>query len=103
MTQFGIEVELAVLLGLMVVGATIFAPFEVETKAWRKMLKWSLVIGLTLGLTGPLGHWASVVPVLMGGAGFAFHLYWCRRNGIHPIRATPRREYYRLRGWQWPE
>ena len=23
--------------------------------------------------------------------------------GIDPLRATPRRKYYELRGWTWPE
>ena len=103
MAQLGIELELAVLLGALVVGASVFAAFEVETPAWRKLLKWSVMIGLTLALTGPLGHWASAVPVALGGLGLTYHVYWCRKNGIHPLRATPRRRYYELRGWTWHE
>ena len=30
-----------------------------------------------------------------------FHFVWCRRHGIDPLRATPRRRYYELRGWTW--
>jgi len=43
--------------------------------------------------------------VLLGAgvAGAAFHMVWCRRNGIHPWNATPRRRYYELRGWVWRE
>jgi hypothetical protein len=103
MAQFGIELELAVLLFILLVGANVFAPFEVETPAWRKMLKWSLVIGLTLGLTGPLGHWALAVPIGLGSLGLTFHMFWCKKHGIHPLRATPRLKYYRLRDWQWHE
>ena len=103
MAQLGIELELAVLLGALVVGASVFAAFEVETPAWRKLLKWSVMIALTLALTGPLGHWALAVPVAFGGLGLTYHVYWCRKNGIHPLRATPRRKYYELRGWKWPE
>lgn len=99
----GIELELAVLLGLVLVGMSVFAPFEVETPAWRKLLKWSLIVGLTIALYGPLGHGAALVPVAFAGAGAGFHLWWCRKNGIHPIRATPRRRYYELRGWTWHE
>jgi hypothetical protein len=99
----GIELELGVLLGILVVGSSVFAAFEVETAAWRKMLKWSIVIGLTLALTVPFGHGALIVPVVLGGLGLAFHFYWCRKHDIHPLLATPRRRYYELRGWEWHE
>ncbi len=103
MSEVGIELELGILLGLLLVGPGIFAVFEVETPAWRKILKWSIVIGLTLGLYGPIGHWAAVVPVGLAGIGSTIHWVWCRKNGIHPLRATPRRRYYQLRGWDWHE
>ena len=99
----GIALELAVLLGLFVLGSEIFARFEIETPAWRKILKWSMVIGLTLGLYLVIGHWAVVVPVVLGLSGLTFHMIWCRRNGIHPLKATPRRRYYELRGWDQGE
>jgi len=97
----GIELELGILLGLVVVGASVFAPFEIETPAWRKLLKWSIVVGLTLVLYGPLGHVAAIVPLALATIGATFHVWWCQRNGIHPVRATPRRRYYELRGWAW--
>jgi hypothetical protein len=62
-----------------------------------------LVIGLTLILTRVFGHRALLLPVLGGVAGVAAHFVWCRRHGIDPLRATPRRKYYELRGWTWPE
>jgi hypothetical protein len=39
----------------------------------------------------------------MSGLGLVVHLVWCRKNGIDPLRATPRRRYYEMRGWDWPE
>ena len=99
----GIELELAVLLGLGLLGAEIFARFEIETPVWRKILKWSMLIGLTLGLYFVIGHWAAVVPVVVALSGLGFHMIWCRRNGIHPLKATPKRRYYELRGWDWDD
>jgi hypothetical protein len=99
----GIALELSVLLAVSVVGQSVFAPFELETPAWRKILKWGIVIGLTLGLFRLAGHWAILIPVLGGLAGVTFHTVWCRRHGIDPLRATPRRKYYALRGWTWQE
>lgn len=99
----GIELELAVLLIVLLLGTEIFAPFEVETPAWKKILKWSVVIAMTLALSRFIGHWAAVVPVAFGLLGLAFHWLWCTKHGIHPLRATPRRRYYELRGWDWHE
>lgn len=99
----GIELELGVLLGLLLFGAEIFARFEIETPAWKKILKWSVVIALTLILYRFIGHWALLVSVGLGTLGLVFHFVWCQKNGIHPFRATPRRRYYQLRGWDWHE
>lgn len=97
------ELELAVLLALVVVGNSVFGVFEQETASWRRLLKWGLVVAGTLALSRGVGHAALALPLGLGAAGLAFHLWWCRRNGIHPLRATPRRRYYELRGWPWPE
>lgn len=99
----GIELELAVLLAIAIVGAEVFAPFEVQTPVWRKLVKWAVVCGLTLGLYGVLGHGAAFVPVGFALVGLAFHIHWCRKHGIHPWKATPRRRYYELRGWDLDE
>lgn len=97
----GIEVELGVLLALAVVGQATFAVFEVETPVWRKILKWALVTGLTIALTRVAGHWALALPIVGGIVGVVAHTVWCRRHGIDPLRGTPRRRYYELRGWAW--
>ena len=98
----GVELELAVLLALSVLGQSVFARFEIETPPIRKIVKWFTMAAITLGLYRIVGHWALLVPGVMGAAGTTFHFIWCRRNGIDPIRATPVRKYYQLRGWKWP-
>jgi len=103
MPEFGIELELSILLALAVLGAETFAPFEVETPVWKKISKWTVVIGGTLGLYQFVGHWSLLFAAVPGLAGLAFHFIWCSRNEIHPLRATPRRRYYELRGWEWHE
>lgn len=100
--MMGIELELAVLLVLAVVGQSLFARFEIETPAWRKIVKWFVLVGLTLGIYRFAGHWALLFPLAMAMTGTTFHFIWCRRNGIDPVTATPARKYYQLRGWQWP-
>ena len=98
----GIELELLVLLAISVVGQSIFAQFEIETPAWRKIFKWFILVGATLALYRLIGHWALILPLTLAAIGLTFHFIWCRRNGIDPIRATPQRKYYQLRGWPWP-
>ena len=99
----GIELELGLLLLLTTLGTSFFAVFEVETPGWRKLTKWWVVYGLTLGLYLVAGHWSLLFPAAAGSMGVAFHTVWCRRHSIHPLHATPRRQYYDLRGWKWPE
>jgi hypothetical protein len=95
--------ELVVLLILAILGPAYFAAFEVETPGWRKALKWTLICGVTLALSLVAGHWALLFPISAAVAGLTVHFWWCTRNGIDPLRATPRRRYYELRGWSWPE
>ena len=84
-------------------GTTIFAAFEVETQMWRRVLKWSLFHGVTAALFFVIGPWCLVVPALGLAIGATVHTVICRREGFHPIHATPRRKYYAYRGWTWPE
>src|SRR5215510_12818341 len=100
-SAMGIEVELMVLLALSIVGQSTFASFAIETPAWRKILKWSLLVIITLGLYVVVGHWVLLIIVAALIIGTVAHMTWCRRHGIDPIRATPRRRYYELRGWEW--
>jgi hypothetical protein len=99
----GIELELVVLLAIAIVGPAFFAAFELETPGWRKALKWFLVCGVTLALFRAVGHYSLLVPLVLGALGTTVHFVWCRRNGIHPLQATPRRRYYALRGWEWKD
>lgn len=97
------SVELAVLLVIAVLGPAFFAGFEVETPGWRKALKWGVICGGTLLLSRRVGHWSLLLPAAAAVAGLTVHFLWCRKHGIHPLHATPRRRYYELRGWAWPE
>ena len=99
----GVELELYVLLTILILGSSIFDVFEVETARWRKVLKRVLVSGGTVGLYYAVGHLALVFPLGLTAIGTGFHFWWCRKHGIDPIHATPRRKYYELRGWDWPD
>jgi type II secretory pathway component PulF len=95
--------ELAGLLAIAILGSARFAVFEVETPWWRKALKWAVITAVTLALSAAVGHWAVLFLVVAGIAGIAVHFWWCRKHGIDPVHATPRRRYYELRGWAWRE
>lgn len=99
----GIELELAVLLLLQLLASSFFARFEVETPPFRKLTKWLVIHAITIGLYYWVGHWALWFPALMLVAGTSLHFWACRKHGFDPFRATPRREYYRFRGWKWEE
>lgn len=93
---------LAILLALQVAGPSFFYRFMTEVPPVSIFLKWTLMHGLTIGLYFVIGGWSLVVPGLMLTLGIGLHVYVCRRYRIHPLRATPRRAYYKLRGWAWP-
>lgn len=98
-----IKLELIVLLIIQLIGSSAFARFEVETPALRKIIKWLFMDAATIGLYYLIGHWALVLPTLMLLIGTTFHIIWCKKNGINPLRATPKRKYYELRKWKWEE
>ena len=99
----GIELEWFSLLVLHVLGTSVFGPFEVGTPWWRLTLKWGIVIGVTYLVYQLSGHWALLVIATPAIAGTTVHFTWCRKHGIDPWKATPRRKYYELRGWAWSE
>jgi hypothetical protein len=103
MAGVGIALELSVLLVVATLGTSFFAVFEVDTPGWRKALKWGVLSGTTLGLSAVVGHWALLLPLFGAIAGLGVHVWRCTRHGIDPVRATPRRRYYELRGWSPPE
>ena len=56
--MIGVELELVVLIVIMILASSFFAVFEVETPAWRKLTKWLVVTGGTVGLYSLVGHLA---------------------------------------------
>ena len=50
-----------------------------------------------------VSHWALARLAALALLGTIVHVIWCRTNGIHPLSAEPRRQYYELRGWKWPD
>lgn len=98
-----IELELGVLLLIQLTGSAFFARFEVETPAMRKIFKWLMIDGITIGLYYLVGHYAIIFPLAMICLGTTTHIVICKKNGIDPLRATPRKKYYELRKWKWEE
>ena len=101
--MMGVEIELVELLIVQLLASNFFGRFEVETPALRKIIKWLIIDGLTIGLYYWLGHWALLFPLLAMIPGTIYHFNWCKKNGIDPIKATPKKKYYQLRGWKWEE
>lgn len=99
----GIELELIVLLVIQALGTSFFGKFEVETPGIKKALKWLILDAVTIGLFYVVAHYAILFPVVMVTIGTIVHFRICKKNGIDPFKATPRKKYYALRGWDWVE
>ena len=97
------EIELIILIIIQLLGTSLFVQFEIETPAIKRIMKWLILDGLTLLLFRFIGHWCLLFPAIMLTIGTSFHFYWCKKNGIDPFKATPRKRYYELRGWKWEE
>ena len=96
-------VEVAVVATMFAVGNILFGDWEVETLKWRRLLKFIVTLGITLGISAGLGRrWAFVflgvllIPVLI------VHAWWLPKHGINGWTGEPRERYYALRGWKWP-
>ena len=98
-----IEIELGEMLVIQLIMTNFFAKFEVETPAFRKIIKWLIIAGITVGLYFLIGHWSVLFPVIALIPGTIYHFRWCKKNGIDPLRATPRKKYYKLRNWKLEE
>lgn len=99
----GIEPELITLLVIQTIFISAFSKFEIESPLVRRIVKWFIIDGITIGLYFAIGHWAILFPVLGLIPGITFHFIWCKKNGINPFNATPRKKYYELRKWKWEE
>ncbi len=97
------EFEWIVLFGLAIVGNALFGRFEVETAWWKRILKWTILAVISIITYQYFGHWALLIIIGPALFGLIFHFIWCSKNGIHPLKASPRKKYYQLRGWDWKE
>lgn len=95
--------EVAVVATIFAVGNIVFGHWEVETPKWRRLLKFILFVGVTLGISAGVGRlWAFlflgflIIPVLV------IHAWWLPKHGINGWTGEPRERYYALRGWKWP-
>ncbi|MBP9851731.1 MAG: hypothetical protein KBC67_00535 [Candidatus Pacebacteria bacterium] len=99
----GIEIELGILIIIQLLASSFFGHFEVGTPAWRKIVKWLVLDSITVALYFGIGHYALIFPLAIAILGTTVHIRICKKNGIDPLKATPRDKYYKLRGWKLEE
>ncbi len=99
----GLELELFILLVIQAIGSSFFAKFEIETPAFKKIFKWLMIDAVTIASYFWIGHSAIIFPIVIVTMGTIVHFRICKKNGIDPLKATPRKKYYQLRGWKWEE
>jgi hypothetical protein len=98
------ETELIVLFILQTAGVAVFGKFEGEAPGWKRALKWLLMLIITIACSHYFGQWVAILVLLIVFTlSLIFHFTWCKRNGIHPFQATPRKKYYQLRQWTLQE
>jgi len=95
-----VKLELIILLLIQLIASNSFAHFEIGTSAVRKIFKWLFMDAATIGLYYWIGHLSLLLPSVMLIVGTTYHFIWCKKNGIDPLKSTPKRKYYELRGWK---
>ena len=95
--------EVAVVATVFAVGNILFSHWAAETPRWRRLLKFVLILGLTLAISAVLGRrWALVFLGLLALAVVIVHAWWLPRHGINGWTGEPKEKYYALRGWKYP-
>jgi hypothetical protein len=103
-TFLNMSYELLALFIFHTLGISIFGKFEMESPWWRHTMKWIVIFLLIFCVYYYFGHTIALLTILfLAISGTSFHIWWCLKNQIHPVNATPRKRYYELRGWKWLE
>lgn len=95
--------EVSVVATGFAIGNILFGHFEEGTPKWRRLLKFVIVVGLTVGTSSLAGRrWAFLILALALIAPLVIHLWWLPKHGINGWRGEPKDKYYELRGWKHP-
>lgn len=95
--------EVAIVAIIFAVGNIVFGHWEEQTPKWRRLLKFVLVLGVTLALSAALGRtWAFGFLGALGVLAVIVHGWWLPRQGINGWTGEPKEKYYAMRGWKYP-
>ena len=96
--------EVAMVATIFAVGNILFGHWEVETPKWRRLLKFVIVLALTLLISRMSGRlWAFLFLGALAVAAVIVHAFWLPwRYGINGWTGEPKEKYYALRGWKYP-
>ncbi len=99
----GDVVEVAVVATIFAVGNILFGHWEEKTPKWRRLLKFVLILGLTMGISAVVGRrWAFLFLGVLALPALVIHIWWLPRHGINGWTGEPKEKYYALRGWKYP-
>ena len=95
--------EVAVVAIIFAVGNILMGHWEAQTPKWRRLLKFALVLAVTVALSAWLGRaWAFGFLGLMAFTALVIHAWWLPyRYGINGWTGEPKEKYYALRGWKY--
>ncbi len=99
----GDVVEVAVVATIFAVGNILFGHWEEKTPKWRRLLKFVLILGLTMGISAVVGRrWAFLFLGVLALPPLVIHIWRLSRHGINGWTGEPKEKYYALRGWKYP-
>jgi hypothetical protein len=98
-----LPLELSVLLLIQLLAHTFFVQFEIGIHPLKRIMKWLVLDGITIGLYFLVGHYALIFPLATIFIALTIHFVVCRKWWVDPFRATPKKRYYEMRGWKLEE
>lgn len=79
------------------IGNILFGRFEEHRSRWRRVIKLTVVLAITLTLSATVGRaWAYGWMLLPAGLAVWIHAVWLPRHGVNGWTAEPRDRYLAL-------
>jgi predicted MFS family arabinose efflux permease len=95
--------EVALVATGFAIGNIVFGHFEERTPKWRRVLKFLIVVALTVSVSSLAGRrWALLMLLVLLIPPLVIHLWWLPKHGINGWTGEPRDKHYELRAWKPP-
>ena len=85
-------------------GNVLFRHFDPKLPLWRRVMKSAIALAITAAISCRFGHRGVLIAFGIAMLPLIYvHGIWLPRHGVNGWTGEPRKRYYELRGWEWPD